>query len=108
LFNNLIKIKISMGLMGDITFVLIDNLNKTITVNDVVKINNIDEYNEFLLTFFRIIREWENEYINESLNDSYLLNINIIEKENNYVYKIKNAFPDNFDSFLSLIETIIN
>ena len=62
------------------------------------------KFNDFLNTFFRIIREWKNEEYSE--NENTIINIRIAEKDKQYDFHIYHKLPDNFDSFLDLVHKL--
>ncbi len=104
MFNNLESVIISINEYGISNIITIDNNKKDISLNGEYNNLSIDEFNSFVETFFRIIREWKNE-CNE-INSNILLGIKIIEKNNQYELFINKNIPDNYDSFLDLIHKL--
>lgn len=98
MYDNLIKIIISSPEFGTNNLIIVDNENKCIFLNERYKKFSENEFIEFLDKFFRIIRHWNNEF-----NDlDSVTTIKIIEKNNIYDICVKNV-PNNFDSFIDLI-----
>lgn len=103
MFENLNKIIISFTEFGINNLLTIDNKSNTILFNDKYKTLNLNEFYKFLATFFRITREWENKSTHENFNSNFILNMHIFEKDKEYNLSI-NSIPNNFDSFLNLID----
>ncbi len=104
MFNNLERVIISINEYGINNIITIDNNKKDISLNGEYNNLNIDEFNSFIESFFRIIREWKNE--GNEINNNFLLGIKIIEKSNQYDLFINENIPDNYDSFLNLIHKL--
>ncbi len=105
MFNSIIKATISIKDYRNRDIIIIDNEKKDVLLNDKYKNLKKEEYDEFLTTFLRIIREWQNE--EKKIDEHINININIIEKDNNYSLNI-NHYPNNYDSFIDLINTLKN
>ncbi len=104
MFNNLERVIISINEYGTNNIITIDNNKKDISLNRKYNNLNIDEFNSFVSSFFRIIREWKNE--GNEINSNILLGVKIIEKNNQYELFINKNIPDNYDSFLDLINKL--
>lgn len=105
MFENLIKITVSFTEFGVNNTLIIDNKTNSVLFNEKCKNLNSNEFSDFLDTFFRIIREWENKSNNKNLNNNFILNMIIFENKKEYNLCINNI-PNNFDSFLSLINKV--
>lgn len=105
MFENLIKIVVSYTELGVNNLLIIDNINNTISFNEKFIKFNSNDFSNFLNTFLRIIREWENKDIDKNFNNNFILNVNFFENKKEYNLCINNI-PDNFDSFLNLINKI--
>lgn len=105
MFENLIKIVVSYTELGINNFLIIDNINKTIFFNEKYIKFNLNDFSDFLNTFLRITREWNNKDFNNNFNNNFILNISFFENKKEYNLCL-NHIPDNFDSFLNLISKI--
>lgn len=105
MFENLIKIVVSYTELGVNNLLIIDNINNTISFNEKFIKFNSNDFSNLLNTFLRIIREWENKDIDKNFNNNFILNVNFFENKKEYDLCINNI-PDNFDSFLNLINKI--
>ncbi len=105
MFENLIKIVVSYTELGINNLLIIDNINNTISFNEKCIKFNSNDFSDFLNTFLRIIREWENKDIDKNFNNNFVLNIRFFENKKEYNLCINNI-PDNFDSFLNLVNKI--
>jgi len=104
MLNNLVEVIISINEYGIGNTITIDNNKKDVSLNGKYNNLTLDEFNFFVDSFFRIIREWKNE--GNEINQNILLNIRIIEKKNQYDLYINRRIPDNYDSFLDLIHKL--
>lgn len=104
MFKNLVEVVVSLNEYGINNTIIIDNKKKDILFNGKYINLKINEFNLFLESFFRIIREWKNQ--SDEKNENIMLSIEIIEKENQYQLYINHCIPDNFDSFLDLIHNL--
>lgn len=104
MFNNLVEVIISINEYGIYNTIIVDNNKKDISLNGKFNKLNLQQFNNFLNTFFRIIREWKNEEYSE--NENTIINIRIVEKDNQYDFHIYRKLPDNFDSFLDLVHKL--
>lgn len=105
MFENLIKIIVSYTELGVNNLLIIDNTNNTIVFNEKLKKFKSNDFSDFLNIFLRIIREWEDKDINKIFKNNFILNISFFENKMEYNLCINNI-PDNFDSFLTLINKI--
>lgn len=105
MFENLIKIVISYTKLGVNNLLIIDSINNTISFNEKCIKFNSNDFSDFLNTFLRIIREWEKKDIDKNFNNNFVLNIRFFENKKEYNLCINNI-PDNFDSFLNLVNKI--
>ena len=105
MFDCIIRVIISIKDYRTNNVIVIDNEKKDVSLNDKYKNLTKEEYDEFLTTFLRIIREWpdEEKRIDEHIN----IDVNIIEKYEDYNINIDH-FPNNYDSFRDLINTLKN
>lgn len=103
MFNDLIKVIICIKEHQKENITIIDNEKRIIMFNNKLKTLSEKEYNNFVSSLFRIIREWYNK-------ENYKANtrITIIEKENQYELCIDDPFPNNYDNFLALINNLNN
>lgn len=104
MFNNLTEVIIYINEYGISNTIIVDNIKKDISLNGKFNKLNIQQFNEFLNTFFRIIREWKNEEDSESGNT--IINIRILEKDKQCDFHICHKPPNNFDSFLDLVHKL--
>lgn len=104
MFNNLVEIIISINEYGFYNTIIVDNNKKDICLNGKYNKLNIQQFNDFLNTFFRIIREWKTEEYTK--NENTMINIRIVEKDNQYDFHIYHKLPNNFDSFLDLVHRL--
>lgn len=104
MFNNLVEVIISINEHGICNTIIIDNNKKDVSLNGKYNNLSIQDYNYFIESFFRIIREWQNE--DNKISKDLLLSIKIVEKTNQYIMNIEQCIPDNFDSFLDLIHKL--
>ena len=104
MFENLVKVVISINEYSINNIIIIDNYKKDISFNGKYINLKINEFNLFLESFFRIIREWKSQ--SNEKNENIILSIKIIEKENQYKLYISHCIPKNFDSFLDLIHNL--
>lgn len=104
MFNNLVEIIISINEYGFYNTIIVDNNKKDICLNGKYNKLNIQQFNDFLNTFFRIIREWKTEEYTK--NENTMINIRIVEKDNQYDFHIYYKLPNNFDSFLDLVHRL--
>ena len=104
MFNNLVEIIISINEYGIYNKIIVDNNKKDICLNGKYKKLNIQQFNDFLNTFFRIIREWKTEEYTK--NENTMINIRIVEKDNQYDFNIYHKLANNFDSFLDLVHRL--
>ena len=104
MFNNLVEVIVSINEFGIYNTIIVDNNKKDISLNGKFSKLNLQQFNDFLNTFFRIIREWKNEEYSE--NENTIINIRIVEKDKQYDFHICHKLPDNFDSFLDLVHKL--
>ena len=100
MFNNLVEVIVSINEFGIYNTIIVDNNKKNISLNGKFSKLNLQQFNDFLNTFFRIIRE---EYLE---NENTIINIRIVEKDKQYDFHIYHKLPDNFDSFLDLVHKL--
>lgn len=82
--------------------ILIDYHNDTITINNIVKnITKADVDN-----LLRIIRLWDNKYINDSIIDGEQFKIEINTNIGTDVIEGKGAYPSNYSSLKAWINDI--
>ena len=106
MFKDLIKIIVFFSEFGVNTELIIDNEKKVISLNEKKKTLDLNDFNNFLNDFLRIIRTWESKDTNKNFNDKFILNISFFENKKEYNLCINNI-PDNFDSFMDLINEIV-
>ena len=104
MFHNLLEVNISINEYGIWKTILIDNNKKTVSLNGKDANIKPEHYNEFLATFFRIIRYWETEETEDDENT--IINITIKETDKQYEYHLCHKLPDNYDSFLDLFSIL--
>lgn len=104
MFKNLVEIVVSINEYGINNIIIINNIKKDILFNGKYLNLKINEFNLFLESFFRIIREWKSQ--SNEKNEKILLSIEIIEKQNQYQLYINHWIPDNYDTFLDLIHNL--
>lgn len=105
MYENLNKIIVTYTELGIHNLLIIDNINKTISFNGKCTKFNSNDFSDSLNTFLRIIREWKNKDTDKNYKNNFILNIRFIENKKEYNLCI-NYIPDNFDSFLNLINKI--
>ena len=86
MFNNLVEVIVSINEFGIYNTIIVDNNKKDISLNGKFSKLNLQQFNDFLNTFFRIIREWKNEEYSE--NENTIINIGIVEKDKQYDFHI--------------------
>ena len=79
-------------------------IGKDISLNGKFSKLNLQQFNDFLNIFFRLIKEWKNEEYSQ--NENTIINIRIVEKDNQYDFHIYHKLPSNFDSFLDLVHKL--
>lgn len=108
MFEDLYKIEICIKELGVINKIVIDNEKKDISLNGEYKNILLNNYYDFLESLLRIIREWNSENNRQSnMDNKYIINIKIIEKESKYEVYINKYIPDNIDAFWRLINSVI-
>ena len=92
----------------DISFVIIDLLNKNIKYfrNDEMKKNDffnisVEEFNDFIKKY---ITYWENEYVDNSVIDGNSAQLKIYTNDEVIEYQFKNKYPYNYDNFIKLLK----
>lgn len=107
MFENLYRVDICITEFGITDKIIINNEKKDISKNGKYKNILLNDYYSFLDSFFRVIREWNNENNSQlNIDNKYIINIRIIEKEKEYEMCINKYTPDNLDSFLRLINNL--
>lgn len=104
MYNELDKVIITINEYNVQRIIIIDNNTKDISLNGKSSNLTNDEYENFLNTFFRIIRSWDTKSNMEAEN--LFVGINIIEKNKKYDMFIDKYIPNNYDSFIDLINTL--
>lgn len=104
MFKNLVEVIISINEHGICNTIIINNNKKDISLNGNYNNLAIQDYNYFIESFFRIIREWQNE--DNKTRKDLVISVKIVEKTNQYTMSIEHYMPDNLDSFLDLIHNL--
>lgn len=104
MYSELVKINISICEHGKLNLIIIDNIKKDVSLDNVYSNLSEDDYNDFLSAFLRIIRNWSNS--KNMKERDIIIKIKIFEKNNQEEILIDNKLPNNYDSFLDLINKL--
>lgn len=98
------QIIISFGSSISQTVIKIDDAKPLFLVNDKPK--DID-INRFIMRMQSIISSWQYTMINNRIIDGSWYDIKIKSGDNKRHYVGKNAYPQNYDEFISLLNEVI-
>ena len=98
------QIIISLGNISNQTVIKIDDENALFLVNERPKKVDI---NRFIMRMQSIISSWQYTMINNRIIDGSWYDIKIKSGDNKRHYVGKNAYPQNYDEFISLINEVV-
>ena len=70
--------------------------------------NNVDVIDVLLTRFFSLTYTWKQEYLGPRTIDGYKYVISLDINHKRKTYKIQNKYPDNWDEFEDLKDSLIN
>jgi len=97
-------VNIKLQTLAKITDITIDDQQRFFLDGKQQKIN----VDNFMFHLKNIVRNWEEEYINQSILDGLSFSVTLTKDGRKFTSRGRNKFPDNFSCFLRLIEEVQN